>query len=92
MAVWANLHPGFLAGLVLLGMFVMLESLDRAWDRLRRASPWLLAACGSTLINPWGWNIYSGLATQQAAMRAHSEMIMEWKPLPLNWSRRAIHG
>jgi tetratricopeptide (TPR) repeat protein len=86
MAAWVNLHPGFVAGLGLLGAYAMLEVFDRAWDRLRRAGPWLVATCAATLINPWGWNVYQVLARQQAAMEMHSEMILEWAPLPLNWA------
>ncbi|MGA2132865.1 MAG: tetratricopeptide repeat protein [Bryobacteraceae bacterium] len=86
MAAWVNLHPGFIAGLGLFGAYLMLEAFDRAWNRLRRALPWLLAACAATLINPWGWDIYKVVARQQAAMEVHSEMILEWAPLPLNWA------
>lgn len=86
MAGWTNLHPGFVAGLGLLAAYAMLEAFDRAWDRLRRAWPWLVAASIATLINPWGWGVYKVLSRQQAAMEAHSEMILEWGPLPLNWA------
>ena len=86
MAAWVNLHPGFVAGLGLLGAYAMLEVLDREWDRLRGAAPWLAATCAATLINPWGWHVYQVLARQQAAMEMHSEVILEWAALPLNWA------
>ena len=92
-AAWVNLHPGFIAGLGLLACYVMLEVLDMvkrsersaAEARLRRAWPWLLASAGATLINPWGWNVFRVIARQEAAMGAHSQMILEWAPIPLNW-------
>jgi tetratricopeptide (TPR) repeat protein len=93
MAAWVNLHPGFIAGLGLLGGYVMLEVLDMlkpperfaAEARLRRAWPWLLATVGATLINPWGWDVFKVIARQEAAMGAHSQLILEWAPIPLNW-------
>ncbi len=94
MAVWVNLHPGFIAGLGLLGAYVMIEGLDMvkaatrasAAGRLRRAFPWLMAAGAATLVNPWGWRIYDVLTRQQAAMALHSEVILEWAPIPLDWT------
>jgi len=86
MAVWVNLHPGFIAGLGLAAAYIVLEVFHRAWDRLRRAGPWLMATCAATLINPWGWKVYQVLARQEAVMEVHSEAILEWAPLPLNWA------
>ena len=93
MAAWVNLHPGFIAGLGLLGGYVMVEALDMLWPaqrseaagRLRRAWPWLLATFAATLVNPWGWNVFQVIARQEAAMGAHSQLILEWAPIPLNW-------
>jgi Flp pilus assembly protein TadD len=93
MVAWVNLHPGFIAGLGLLGAYVMLEALDMLWPdkraaaavRLRRAWPWLVAAVGATLVNPLGWNVFQVITRQEAAMGAHSELILEWAPIPLNW-------
>jgi len=93
MAAWVNLHPGFIAGLGLLGAYVMVEALDMLWPaqryetagRLRRAWPWLVVTFAATLVNPWGWNVFQVIARQEAAMGAHSQLIMEWAPIPLNW-------
>jgi hypothetical protein len=108
MVAWVNLHPGFIAGLGLLGGYVMVEALDMLWPaqrstgapneaalaslglkgaagRLRRAWPWLLATCAATMVNPWGWNVFQVIARQEAAMGAHSQLILEWAPIPLNW-------
>jgi tetratricopeptide (TPR) repeat protein len=94
MVAWVNLHPGFVAGLGLLGAYVMVEALDMlqpnlrigAMTRLRRAWPWLLASFAATLINPWGWNVFQVIARQEAAMGAHSQLILEWAPIPMNWT------
>ncbi len=95
MAAWVNLHPGFVAGLGLLGGYLGLEALklpwadqrDEATAHLKRAWPWLLASVAATLINPWGWKVFEVIARQEAAMGAHSQLILEWAPIPLNWSR-----
>ena len=92
MVAWVNLHPGFIAGLGLLGAYVMVEVLDMlqpglrrgAVTRLRCAWPWLLATCAATLVTPWGWNVFQVIARQEAAMGAHSQLILEWAPIPMN--------
>jgi len=93
MVAWVNLHPGFVAGLGLLGAYVMVEALDMlqpglrpvAVARLRRTWPWLVVTFAATLVNPWGWNVFQVIARQEAAMGAHSQLILEWAPIPLNW-------
>jgi len=93
MLSWVNLHPGFVAGLGLLGAYMLLEVFDLFWPdrrspalaRLRQAWPWLAATVVTTLANPWGWRVFQIVARQQAAMDAHSQMILEWAPIPVNW-------
>lgn len=93
MVAWVNLHPGFVAGLSLLVAYLLLEAIDLFWTerrtlalaRLRLAWPWLAATVIATLVNPWGWRVFQIVARQQAAMGAHSQMILEWAPIPLNW-------
>jgi tetratricopeptide (TPR) repeat protein len=95
MAAWVNLHPGFVAGMGLLAAYVGIEILDLLWldrrasaiARLKRAWPWLAATVGATLLNPWGWKVFEVIARQEAAMGAHSQLILEWAPIPLNWTR-----
>jgi Flp pilus assembly protein TadD len=94
MVAWVNLHPGFIAGLGLLGAYTMVEAIDmlqldlraEAMGRLRRAWPWLAATLATTLLNPWGWNVFRVIARQEAAMGAHSQLILEWAPIPMNWT------
>ncbi len=91
MAAWANLHLGFVAGLGLMAAYVGMEVLrlfgqdrGKSVGHLRRAWPWLLATAASTLLNPWGWNLYTALYRQESAMRLHSEWITEWGATRLN--------
>jgi len=99
MVAWVNLHLGLMAGLALLAGYVLAEVLELFWperrklalERLRRSWPWLAATCAVTLVNPWGWGIYQALFRQQSAMESHSQLILEWAPAQLSWTRIAAH-
>jgi len=75
---WVNLHLGFVAGLALIAGYVWVEGLEMVWpgrrepalERLRQSWPWLIAAFGATLVNPWGWEVYGALLRQESAMAA----------------------
>ncbi len=95
MVLWANLHAGFLAGLILLGIY-WVEALWR-WRRSgptarpdRRAEArslgFLLLACvGATLMNPYGWRLWTYPFTL-ITMRVYMEYIQEW--MRPDWSTR----
>jgi tetratricopeptide (TPR) repeat protein len=94
MVAWVNLHLGFVAGLALMGGYVLVEALDMVWterhkaaaERLRYALPWLMAAFAATAVNPWAGGIYRALLRQEGATAAHSQWITEWAPARLNWT------
>jgi hypothetical protein len=87
LALWANLHGAFPAGLMLIGCF-LLAAVWRAWRRQAHGLqpvgfPLKLALCLgasalATLVNPYGWGIYRyvGLTSNTAALRR----IDEWVP------------
>jgi hypothetical protein len=86
LALWANLHGAFPAGLLLLGCFV-LASAWRAWratgNPLRDRATVALGLCLgagtlATLINPYGWGIY--LYVGRTSSRAAARGILEWLP------------
>jgi tetratricopeptide (TPR) repeat protein len=94
MIAWGNAHLGFVAGFGLIGAFAGIEVLEmlfagdrrnHAITRLRRALPWYAATVAATLVNPWGWGIYSALVRQNRAMAIHSGWIAEWGRVPVNW-------
>jgi len=67
MALWANLHGGFLIGLVLilltilgllLDTWVANEKLRTSWPRLRKLGLVLLGSAIAGCLNPHGWRIY----------------------------------
>jgi hypothetical protein len=95
LALWANLHGAFPAGIVLIGCFG-LEAAWQGWKQgrfLRSPATWWLGACGvlslaATLVNPYGWRIYQyvGLTSNIAAARR----IDEWVPPTLDlWIGKA---
>ncbi len=94
MILWVNLHLGFAAGLALIASYVSAEATEIAWperraaaaDRLRAASPWLVATVVATFVNPWGWGIYRALFRQESAISFQSQSITEWGPARLNWT------
>ncbi len=62
-AVWTNLHGGFLAFLSCIGLLVAGEALERRWTGVRRYGL-LLAGCGAaTLINPYGYGLHLHVAS-----------------------------
>lgn len=93
MALWVNLHLGYVSGLGMCAAYVFLElgdavSSDRrpaAIQRLRRAIPWLLATFLATLLNPWGVRDYVGMAR---LVPVHSSRwIVELMSVPLTPSK-----
>ncbi len=66
MLLWVNFHPGFIAGLAVIAAYLLLDASDllfrarrdAALQHLRLSSPWLIATCLITFINPLGFRIY----------------------------------
>lgn len=81
-ALWANLHAGFLYGLVVLGVYGVFDPL-----RGRRAG-WricLVAGALGALLNPFGAGIYQVLWAHAIDAGALASVIAEWGPL--SWGR-----
>jgi hypothetical protein len=75
-ALWANLHAGFVYGLVLTGIFAAASALRRKGSE---AWLWLAAGAGSALINPYGWGIYGVLWEHWSSLGQMKEYIREWQ-------------
>ncbi len=92
MLLWANVHPGFAAGLALTAGYVGLELLElpfasrraEAVARLKRAAPWLVATALVTLVNPWGPKLYRTLILQSQATPFQSGFGSEWSGVRLS--------
>jgi hypothetical protein len=81
--VWANMHLGVAMGLVSLSLFATGDTLDRWRDQEFvadwRSYAWLTgAALAGSLVNPYGWHIYSYIAelSLESAMNAHIHELM----------------
>lgn len=87
MAVWANLHGGFIMGLATLGVFSTVAcAQDLAAGRgLRRA--WRLLAVGAgsalaTLVTPYGAGIWRAVL-HALANPYTGKVVMDWQSLPI---------
>ena len=94
MALWVNLHPGFVAGLGLCAAYLLVEVLQLpfrakrqlAVEHLRQYWPWLALTWVATLVNPWGWKIYSAVLRQQDAQSLHNLWVVEWEAIRPSWA------
>ena len=79
MAVWANLHGGWLVGLAALTLWAAGSVIDAASARERlRLAAIVLAAAAATLVNPYGWRLWMFLYDTVGLGRAD---ISEWQPM-----------
>ncbi|HSE44615.1 MAG TPA: hypothetical protein VLA89_04725 [Gemmatimonadales bacterium] len=88
-ALWANLHPAFLAGLGIIGIWAIVELWARVVDRRSaligrptiREIIILPIACGlATILNPFGFTLWSFLLETAFGSRPD---ITEWQPVVL---------
>lgn len=95
MIAWVNLHLGFVAGLGLACAFAGFDLLEmlfgetrrqNAMQRLKRELPWFVMTAAATLVNPWGWGLYTALVRQNRAMAEHARFLTEWFPIPMSWA------
>jgi hypothetical protein len=82
MVLWANLHGGFLLGLLIVGFFCGVALLRRDWENFKIYSFAGVGCFIAIFINPLGWHIYDGLtATLGHFVQAN---ITEWQSYYLN--------
>ncbi|MFA5270354.1 MAG: hypothetical protein WC400_01975 [Patescibacteria group bacterium] len=97
MLLWANLHGGFAAGLILMGVFGVAELgkfiirklyFQANWPTLTANQLWQLVGVGLisgivTLINPYTWRVYDELWRTLSNDLVRSG-ISEWLPVTFN--------
>lgn len=84
---WANLHPSFAYGFVLVIAYV---GAILVWDWLieRKKEEWtrrlgvIIAALGGSLCNPYGWRLHESIITLGAS-RLFMRLHQEWMPLDI---------
>jgi len=77
MIIWANLHGGFVVGLLWLALLVVLDFFGGG--KAKRRLFILLACLLATFINPFGWDLWIGVARALTISRSAFE---EWGPVP----------
>ncbi len=77
-ALWANLHGGFVMGLVVVAVYAMVQ-------RSLGAVGWLGGFVLVTLVNPYGWEVYVEIA-RTIGDQALRSMIVEWRPLAITYA------
>jgi hypothetical protein len=98
MILWVKAHLGFIVGLGLIGGYVLAESLEFFWPErrqaaagpLRQAAPWFIMTAAATVLNPFGFEIYSAVFRQLTAPQL--DLMWEWQPVPINWSTPSLIG
>lgn len=78
MALWANLHGGFLIGLLIVGAFCSVAMLRRDWRGFKLHAAVAGACFIAAMINPLGWHIYQGTTTTLGSFV--QAQITEWWP------------
>jgi hypothetical protein len=82
MALWANLHGGFLLAFLMLAVFVAAALLERNYKHALYCAGITLACLAASLINPYGAEIYYG-AYKSLAATFDQQFVMEWKPVEI---------
>lgn len=87
--VWANLHPGFFFGLLVLGTTAAALWVEPILSRSRpyssdkklplRLSIWTVVSAAAALVNPYGYHVYSQQFVIAQNVR-YRELLDEWAP------------
>jgi hypothetical protein len=75
---WANLHAGFITGLLLCACYFVGERLSRS-PRGFLTAGLAIAGGAAVLLNPYGWRIYSVLLDHSRHYGVLQKLIMEWR-------------
>ena len=76
--LWANLHGGFSAGLVFLGLWLLIKSVRQKKLSVFSLLVFILSTLG-TFLNPYGWRIYGEIIQTTLNTDLHQN-IQEWLP------------
>ena len=86
MALWVNLHGGFVAGLGTVGIYCVTSVIERKGGKFM--FPTFLGCIAATVVNPYGPKYWAYVVP--AILHKRSD-IVEWQPMPL-WGNDAFLG
>lgn len=78
MALWVNMHGGFVLGFFILGVFAAVAVVRRNASAFSAYFIATLACLAATLVNPLGWHVYEGVLSTLGHFVQH--YITEWQP------------
>lgn len=79
MAIWVNMHGGFLIVPFLFAAFLCEAAWEKDWIRVKRLTLAGVATALAILVNPYGWHIYEAvMRTMDSVITKH---ILEWRPV-----------
>ena len=80
--VWANMHPGFLMGLLVMGVFIGVDVISNLGilSSLRRILFIFCASVAATLVNPFGFGLYKQIYAI-STNPFNTQVNLEWVPL-----------
>lgn len=94
--IWANMHPGYNYGIMLMGIFLagslLNENLNYIYGKENKISflkskkffYFILIALISTLINPYGYKIYSVFFEHFENLSKYQTYIVEWQEINID--------
>ncbi len=78
MALWVNLHGGWIVGFGVLGLWSLGTAVERSWRDRATLAALLVASFAATLLNPYGVGMWEFLA---GTVRLERPAIADWQPL-----------
>jgi hypothetical protein len=78
MALWVNLHGGWIVGFGVLGLWSLATAVTSGWRDRVTLTALLAIAFAATLVNPYGFEMWDFLA---ATVRVERPMIADWQPM-----------
>lgn len=88
-ALWANLHPAFVFGLIVIFFRIIAETLNQRWWSVSADLKYqngllaiLLLSVIGTLINPYGYQLYAHIAWHSESLVV-SRLFTEWQAINL---------
>ncbi|MFI5362007.1 MAG: hypothetical protein ACHQ49_08570 [Elusimicrobiota bacterium] len=76
--LWANLHAGFITGVLLCACYFVGERLSRRSPRGFTTAGLALAGAAAALLNPFGWRIYAVVLDHSRHFSVLQKLILEW--------------